>query len=380
MRLALPLTSIALLFTFAALAQAAEPAQPDPSVLLAQNRNTVARVFCRGNAGAGFLLRDRFHIATEAWLVKSGRNVRVVFGDGTNIDGTVVSIDDTNDLAMVKLDQAAPGTPLRVAARAPNLGDPVTVVAPVLDARWDQMDPVHDWVVTHGHVAGISTSFIKADVALPDASEGAPVLGPDGAVIGMVTQSGSIALVTPAEPIRAMEAPKGDESPYHGRFVPGLHLAYQMHVPSERVIAHGFSWGLHLVAWDQLTISQRIGFGFSGMIPREDTEVVERQYAGLNFDLEVGYRLLLTPPDMVPLHLTFGAGATYQQQGGYERIAKIDGDRVVTERREFEDRFVRPTFGVGLLTAGVLDLDYMFELDPKDVSSSGHRVMFGLTF
>jgi len=344
--------------------------------MIAKYRKAVARIHCRGHWGAGFLVRDRFHLLTQEWFVSSGRTIRAVFGEGREIDGVVVSTDDANNLALVKLDEEAPGAPLQVSTQPLQIDEAVTVVAPAFEWRVDGSHSDDDWVLMRGRVAGVSEEFLKLDISLPGASDGAPLLGPDGGVVGMVEASDGIAFATPAGPIAAMESPAADESPDLGGIAPSIRFGYQMHVPTERVVAHGFSLGMGLVAWDQLTLDARIGTAFSGMIPQKDTELVDRMHSGANVDLELGYRLLLTPPDMVPLHVTFGAGGTYQHQTVIEKRGRVDGTQFVIERTERDESYLRPVFTAGLLTAGLIDMSYQFELDPESPADSGHRVLF----
>ena len=356
--------------------------------LLSQHRSAVARVWCRGEGGSGFLFRDRQHLLTVSQLVESGQAVMVEFSDGTKIDGTAVVVDDQNGLALVELERPGPGSPLSIDSETPAVGDPVAVVAPILQSGWDREVPRHDWVVTKGRVAGSSDALLKIDVSLPAGAVGAPVLSHDGAVVGMVALNGGVFLLggnveiaTASEPIRAMQTPRGDEAPYHGRLQLERHFGYQMHImPEAEIVSHGVDIGLRLVGWDRFTLTQRLGVGFSGMVPTDDNHVIERRHFSGNVDLELGYRLLLTPPDMDPVHLTLGAGASYQFHNWRQTTAHLENNEVVLVRDDFEDSYLRPTLGAGMLLLGLVEMGYLFELDPNEPSQSSHRMTAGFTF
>jgi len=75
---------------------------------------------------AGVIVGDTSHVLTAAHCVAGGEALTgVTLYDGTVITGHMVVVDEARDMALMKLDRAAPVHPLTVTAELPQAGDPV---------------------------------------------------------------------------------------------------------------------------------------------------------------------------------------------------------------------------------------------------------------
>lgn len=137
--------------------------------------------------GSGFIISDDGYVMTNAHVVNDASEVMVTLDDRRQLPATIVGIDESTDIALLKVD--ASGLP------AAELGDS------------DEVD-VGEWVLaigspfgldhtaTQGIVSAVARNlpsggyapFIQTDVAVNPGNSGGPLFNTDGVVIGVNSQ------------------------------------------------------------------------------------------------------------------------------------------------------------------------------------------------
>ncbi len=142
-----------------------------------------------GGSGSGFVISADGQIITNAHVVGRDTTVTVRFVDGISLRANVLGIDETLDLAIVKVAAHRPlepmllgdSTTVRVGDEAIALGFPLS----------DELG--HDYTVTTGIVSSRRTigsaEHIQTDAAVNPGSSGGPLVNPLGQVIGVNTSS-----------------------------------------------------------------------------------------------------------------------------------------------------------------------------------------------
>jgi S1-C subfamily serine protease len=140
--------------------------------------------------GSGFIIDSNGTILTNAHVVKGSSRVRVTLGDGRNMMGEVVGLDDLTDVAVVKV--SANNLPKVEIGNSENLkpGEWAIAIGNPLGL---------DNTVTAGIISGTGRSsgvigaadkrvrFIQTDAAINPGNSGGPLLNQRGEVIGINT-------------------------------------------------------------------------------------------------------------------------------------------------------------------------------------------------
>ncbi|MBX5489618.1 MAG: trypsin-like peptidase domain-containing protein [Chloroflexi bacterium] len=144
----------------------------------------------RGQAvGSGVIIDQRGYIVTNNHVVSEGRNLQVIFQDGTRAPAKLVGADDYSDLAVLKVDVPVPAVATLGDSSQVRVGEPVlaigsplgdfrnTVTSGVVSAKGRKLDD---------SVPGL-TDLIQTDAAINPGNSGGPLIDASGQVIGINT-------------------------------------------------------------------------------------------------------------------------------------------------------------------------------------------------
>ena len=148
----------------------------------------------RAGIGSGFIVRADGVIVTNAHVVSGATAVSVAMRDGTTFTARVVGSDETNDLAVLKIDaRGLPVAPLgnssdlQIGEWAVAIGNPFgfvlgntepSVTAGVISA-------VGRNLVGGAEGGGVYVDMIQTDAAINPGNSGGPLVNADGAVVGV---------------------------------------------------------------------------------------------------------------------------------------------------------------------------------------------------
>ena len=140
-------------------------------------------------AGTGFIISTDGQIATNAHVVADATKITVKFADGSTAPATVLGVDRTDDLAVVKVDKT--GLTALPLGKSSNLriGEPVVAIGNALDLTGGP-------TATEGIVSALDrtidtndgehlTHLLQTDAAINPGNSGGPLLTLDGEVVGI---------------------------------------------------------------------------------------------------------------------------------------------------------------------------------------------------
>jgi hypothetical protein len=135
--------------------------------------------------GTGFLLSSHL-VATVAHVVDGAVVVSLGAGD-QRTTGTVIGIDRSQDLALVRSDAALHGYNFHLNPALPRVGDAVGAIG------FPVGDPM---TLTEGHISGLQrqvtidgtvrSGLVETDTAINPGNSGGPLIATDGSVVGFV--------------------------------------------------------------------------------------------------------------------------------------------------------------------------------------------------
>ena len=140
-------------------------------------------------AGTGFVISSDGEIATNAHVVADATKIDVKFADGSTAAATVLGVDRTDDLAVVKVDKVGL-TALTLGTSADlRIGEPVVAIGNALDLTGGP-------TATEGIVSALDrtidtnegehlTHLLQTDAAINPGNSGGPLLTLDGKVVGI---------------------------------------------------------------------------------------------------------------------------------------------------------------------------------------------------
>jgi S1-C subfamily serine protease len=169
------------------------PDKEDVSALISKALPGVVSISVELNggqaAGTGFVISSDGQIATNAHVVADATKIEVKFSDGSTAAATVLGVDRTDDLAVVKVDKAGlTALPLGKSADL-RIGEPVVAIGNALDLTGGP-------TATEGIVSAIDrtidtsegehlTHLLQTDAAINPGNSGGPLLTLDGEVVGI---------------------------------------------------------------------------------------------------------------------------------------------------------------------------------------------------
>ena len=142
--------------------------------------------------GSGFVIDKTGHIVTNYHVVQGAGKINVSFSNGASTKATVVGVDPSSDLAVLKVDASSRAlTPLQLGnSDDMRVGDPVvaignpfgldrTVTAGIVSAIQRAITAPNGYTIDH---------VIQTDAAINHGNSGGPLLNRRGQVIGVNAQ------------------------------------------------------------------------------------------------------------------------------------------------------------------------------------------------
>lgn len=154
--------------------------QANPAIVTVVNQlsNGVA-------SGSGFIIDAQGHIVTNNHVVEGTQALQVIYYDGTKASARLVGTDPVNDVAVIQVSGAVPGTVNWGDSSQLELGQPVVAIGSALGNFANS--------VTVGVVSGLnrqvggSGAMIQTDAAINHGNSGGPLLNMSAEVIGINT-------------------------------------------------------------------------------------------------------------------------------------------------------------------------------------------------
>jgi S1-C subfamily serine protease len=145
-----------------------------------------------GGSGSGFVFDGRGHIVTNNHVVAAGGrggNITVVGSDGRRLNAEVVGTDPSNDIAVLRVDDAAALDRLALAdPRATRVGEPVLAVGSPLGLSGTVTAGIVSALDRPVRLGGSSRqTAVQTDASINPGNSGGPLVNARGEVIGVNT-------------------------------------------------------------------------------------------------------------------------------------------------------------------------------------------------
>ena len=143
-------------------------------------------------SGSGFIIDQQGHIVTNNHVIDGTQGLQVIYYDGQKASARLVGTDPVNDIAVIQVSGAVPGTVNWGDSSKLELGQPVVAIGSALGNFANS--------VTVGVVSGLNRRvggtgpLIQTDAAINHGNSGGPLLNLNAEVIGvnaLVVRDGS---------------------------------------------------------------------------------------------------------------------------------------------------------------------------------------------
>ena len=171
-----------------------------PAQVYAQNVDSVVAMECTVTeeyfgqvvsgvtSGSGFVLTADGYIVSNYHVVADAKSISVVFNDGTKYAGTFVGGDESNDIALVKVEaqglkpvQIGSSDELIVGDQVAAIGNPLGELASTLTVGYIS---AKDRIIS---TDGTQINMLQTDAAINPGNSGGPLFNMLGQVIGITT-------------------------------------------------------------------------------------------------------------------------------------------------------------------------------------------------
>ena len=136
-------------------------------------------------SGTGIIMTDDGYIITNAHVVEGGTSVNVVFHDDTNVNGRIIGMDTTTDLAVIKVEKRGLKAAEFGDSDALKMGERVVAIGNAGG---------FSGTITQGIISGLnrdlgegarSLKLIQVDAAINPGNSGGPLINRFGQVVGI---------------------------------------------------------------------------------------------------------------------------------------------------------------------------------------------------
>ena len=139
-------------------------------------------------AGSGFILTEDGYILTNYHVVENSTSITVAMYNGDTYDATLIGYDESNDVAVLKVDAEGLSPVVLGDSDNLNVGDSVVAIGNPLGEL--------TFTMTAGYISALDReitpdrtpiNMLQTDVAINAGNSGGPLFDMDGNVIGMTT-------------------------------------------------------------------------------------------------------------------------------------------------------------------------------------------------
>lgn len=163
-----------------------------PVATVPRSNQTPQQVIPEASSGSGFVIDQQGHIVTNAHVVEGANRIEVNFVDGTKVKATIVGLDVSSDLAVIKVDLPADRlTPIAWGnSDTLAIGQDVLAIGSPFGQRWTLTSGIISALdrtisgLTQFSIGGV----IQTDAAINPGNSGGPLLDMNGRVIGVNSQ------------------------------------------------------------------------------------------------------------------------------------------------------------------------------------------------
>jgi len=357
----------------------------------------VVRIRSGSTWGAGFVYHSRRHVVTAFSLIRLGRGVSVVTGDGVAHEAQVLVRDEALDLVVLEVAEDLDATPLdpapetsaRLGRDVVAMGHPFAGAERMLGARGRGL---LRWSVARGQIAAVNPAGIQADVALTAGHAGGPLLDCQGRALGLITARGilstDIGLVARISRIDAVLEGAGEPGDFLGELRPQLGIGVALHIDESGSAAPGFYMTLGVTLFDRVSLMNRVGL-FMGGADAPMGDVLDRDRQLIRIESLLGYRIFLDVFGFTTLYIVPAAGMTVSHDRLTERRARVtpgcmpgpDMSCITFDETVDEAWLIRPAAGLSFIFGGSIEIGYTIELGvDTDPLLTYHNVRLGVLF
>ncbi|MDQ0428370.1 hypothetical protein QOZ98_001196 [Planomicrobium stackebrandtii] len=161
-------------------------AETELSSMIANAKTHVYTLYTDLEQGSGFLINTQGDILTNAHVVLDATYITVKNSDGQEFNGRIIGMSDTQDLAIVRVDELAGKEPLEIEMEPVEIGTPVVAIG----SPNDQSN-----TATTGEITGTDLDFLdqfeytglyEMNAEIAQGSSGGPLIAADtGKILGI---------------------------------------------------------------------------------------------------------------------------------------------------------------------------------------------------
>ena len=139
-------------------------------------------------AGSGFILTEDGYILTNYHVVENSNSITVAMYNGDTYDATLIGYDESNDVAVLKVDAEGLSPVVLGDSDTLNVGDSVVAIGnPLGELTFSMSEGIVSCVNRAINVDGTPFNMIQVDCSINPGNSGGPLFNSYGEVIGIVS-------------------------------------------------------------------------------------------------------------------------------------------------------------------------------------------------
>ena len=139
-------------------------------------------------AGSGFILTEDGYILTNYHVVENSNSITVAMYSGDTYDATLIGYDESNDVAVLKVDAEGLSPVVLGDSDNLNVGDSVVAIGnPLGELTFSMSSGIVSCVNRAINVEGTPFNMIQVDASINPGNSGGPLMNLYGEVVGIVS-------------------------------------------------------------------------------------------------------------------------------------------------------------------------------------------------
>ncbi|MYA60047.1 MAG: trypsin-like peptidase domain-containing protein, partial [Chloroflexi bacterium] len=161
----------------------------DGEIDIDQLNSAVAVVRSAVGHGSGFVVSKGL-VLTNEHVVGGATKVRLIFGDGAQIDAEVAAVDDVRDVALIRFADSFIRPALAIRTTAVKIGEDVYSFGAPLDEEFS--GTLRKGIISaHREIRDLN--YLQSDAAINPGNSGGPLIDQNGNVVGIAVSGIMIA-------------------------------------------------------------------------------------------------------------------------------------------------------------------------------------------
>jgi S1-C subfamily serine protease len=139
------------------------------------------------STGTGFFISNNGYVLTNSHVIEGSSSISIIL-NGKSVLATLVDHDSSNDIALLKVDEAVEGLPIELKKRTKQGTEIAVLGYPNIGLQGNEQKATFGYINANSGIQG-DTRYFQIDSPIQPGNSGSPMVNDQGVVIGIASAS-----------------------------------------------------------------------------------------------------------------------------------------------------------------------------------------------